>query len=31
LRRAAHVLVEESPEMRTFIEESARSAKTPPQ
>jgi len=31
LRRAAHVLVEESPEMRTFIEESARSAKAPSQ
>jgi len=25
------VLVEESPEMRTFIEESARSARTPAQ
>lgn len=30
LRRAAHLLVEESPEMRTFLEQSARSASTAP-
>ena len=29
LRRAAHLLVEESPEMRNFIEQSARSANEP--
>jgi NTE family protein len=30
LRRAAHLLVEESPEMRNFVEQSARSARTAP-